>query len=446
MLSETRIHFRRVHVGQTLWGLGLLAGGLLSFPAESLGQRGPAPVVVSNVVEADVAIGQSFVGTVVPVRRAAVGSAVDGRVADFPIHEGDFVRKGDALTQLLTATISLEVEAAERELELRQYEFDELKNGSRKEEIEQSEAIMQAAQATKDYQEKRLARIRELFTRNVVNEEEMQLALSNKIQAEQDHLAAVASHELMVQGPREERIKQAQAQVGIQTATVERLKDMLGKHTMRAPFDGYIAAEHTQLGQWVQRGELVAEVIALDQVDVLTYVPEQSIRFIAVGQTVTVEIPALPDHLFTGEVALIIPQADLQARTFPVKVRITNTIDEQGPLIKAGMMARSTMPTGQPQKSLLVSKDAVVLGLGQRMVYVVSPAASSSEPATVRAVPVMTGTSFGQNIVVRGELKAGDQVVVRGNDRIRPNQQVTISRVIEVAADGQTLENGTLNP
>ncbi len=74
------------------------------------------------------------------------------------------------------------------------------------------------------------------------------------------------------------------------------------------------------------------------------------------------KFPHLPDRVFTGRVALIIPEADARARTFPVKVRVENPPEDNGPLLKAGMYARVTLPTGPTQNALLVPKDALVLG------------------------------------------------------------------------------------
>ena len=102
-------------------------------------------VEVAPVQQQAVAAGQEFVGTVFPTRTAVIGSAVDGRVIEFPINEGDRVEAGQTLAQLLTETISLELQAAEAELQLRQEEWNELNNGSRSEEIEQSRARVEAA-------------------------------------------------------------------------------------------------------------------------------------------------------------------------------------------------------------------------------------------------------------------------------------------------------------
>ena len=83
-------------------------------------QPGLPAVIVSPVVEREITAGQTFVGTVMPLKKAIIGSAVDGRVVEFPLDEGDRVEQGQTLAQLLTDTIKLEVETAEAELKLRQ--------------------------------------------------------------------------------------------------------------------------------------------------------------------------------------------------------------------------------------------------------------------------------------------------------------------------------------
>ena len=91
----------------------LLSGVLLLLSAEVLpAQGGPAVVVVVPVVQREVTAVHAFVGTVEPLKRATIGSAVDGRVVEFDVEEGDRIRSGQALAKLLTATIELELKAA----------------------------------------------------------------------------------------------------------------------------------------------------------------------------------------------------------------------------------------------------------------------------------------------------------------------------------------------
>ncbi len=388
-------------------------------------QRPAANVVVAKVVEQTVAAGQTFVGTTTPVRKSMVGSAVDGRVAVYPINEGDFVQKNQPLAQLLTATISLEVKAAKSELTLRKEELNELENGSRPAEIRQAKAGMLAAKTAMEYHQKKKIRAEELYRSNALNADELQLIISEQIQAEQKYLQAMEGYQLVVDGPRKERIEQARAQFAIQQSVVEKLEDQLSKHTIKAPFDGFISAEHTEVGQWVQRGELVAEVLAMNEIDILTQVPENVVPFVKQGMQVNVRIAALPEYLFAAQVVTIAPQADIRARTFPVKIRIKNKIENHVPLIKSGMIARVTLPTGTKKKSLFIPKDALVLGGRTTMVYVVAP---GEKKGTLIAAPVSveTGIAKGELIQVIGNLQPGQQVITRGNERLRPGQSIAI--------------------
>ena len=123
----------------------------------------------------------------------------------------------------------------------------------------------------------------------------------------------------------------------------------------------------------------------------------------------------------TGRVAIVNPQADTRAHTFPVKVRIENRIVEGQPLLKAGMFARVTLAVGKPTPCVLVPKDAVVLGGDKPMVFV---AVSAGGQTSVKPVPVTLGPTSGLWIAAVGEIKVGEQVIVEGNERIRPGQEV----------------------
>ncbi len=399
-------------------------------------QRGPAPVAVAEVVQKDVASGQTFVGTVLPIKRSVIGSAVGGRVAEFPVNEGDFVKAKQPLAQLLTNTIKLEVAAEKAELQLRKHELEEMENGSRPDEIKRARALMQAARAESEYQTKRRKRLESLYARKAVNDDDIQQVVSESIRADEMFEEAQSAYQLAVEGPRKEKIDQARARVAMQQALVDELESKVVKHTIITPFDGYVVAEHTEVGQWVNSGELVAEVIALDQVDVSVQVLENHVPHVRLGMEVRVEVPAIPNQVFTGKVALIVPQADVRARTFPVKVRLKNTITKDGgPLLKSGMLARAVLPTGPQQSALLVSKDALVLGGPTPMVYVVDPAADNKKQGKARPVPVQVGVAQGRLIQVKGDLKPGQQVVIRGNERLRPGQDVVISEVLSPDAE-----------
>lgn len=385
------------------------------------------PVTVAEVVEETVAAGHTFVGTVEPLRVSTVGSPMDGRVNEFYVREGDYVEQHQPIAQLRTKTVELELAAATAELQLRQHELAELENGSRPEEIEQAKARLAAAKPLMDKAQSRYQRILSLHERNAISAEELEEAHADAEAAEQHYLEAKATLDLVVAGPRKERIEQARARMLAQQEVVNRLQDILDRHTIVAPFDGYVIAEHTEVGHWLTQGAPVAEFADLKQVDVSVLVLEDYIRHVAVGTPARVELGALHDEQFVGQVALIIPQADVRSRSFPVKVRIDNSTEGGSVLLKAGMFARVTLPVGRDTAALLVPKDALVLGGPTPLVHVVDVASKGDSQGTTRPVPVELGVASEGAIEVRAsQLAAGQYVVTEGNERLMPGQQVQI--------------------
>lgn len=427
-----------------------LAGLMLILAGErrAAAQPGEARVVVAEVGEEQVQSGETFVGTVRPMKRVVVGSAVDGRVIEFPVNVGDRVEAGQKLAQLLTDTINLEVAAAESELALRKEELAELEHGTRPEEIEQARARKESAAATKQYWTSRRERMEKLRQNNAASEDVYQEAISQSIAADEALAEAKAAWDLAVRGPRDEKIAQARARVALQQAVADKLKDQLQKHTVITRFTGYVTAEHTEVGAWVARGDPVAEVVALDTVEIEAFVLDSHVGYVEIGEEVLVNIPALPGQVFTGRVAAVVPQADDRTRTFPVRVAVANVIGQGGPVIKAGMLARVTLQTGPAQQATLVPKDALVLGGPVPMVYVVVPDQKDPAKKSAAPMPVELGVAAGGMLQVlpsaaaKGAfVKPGDQVVVLGNERLRPGQNIAVTEVrkvqTEAASPGQ---------
>lgn len=228
----------------------------LTFPRAIFAQPGPAPVTAAPILYESVQSGQTFVGTVVPTRQAIIGSAVDGRVIDFKVNEGDRVdAEGDksVLAQLLTATIGLEIKAAEKEYELRYHEHLELKNGSREEEISQAKSLMLASEATKKFAIAEFERMKSLYERGAVTSQEMEEVMSRKTSVEEAYKDRLKAYELMQKGPRIEKIAQAKARMEMQEAIVDKLKDQEKKYTIRSKFSGYVVQEFTEAGAWLNR-------------------------------------------------------------------------------------------------------------------------------------------------------------------------------------------------
>lgn len=408
----------------------LLLVAVFCFDASTVrAQLGPALVSVAPVVAREnVEAGHVFVGSVHAWRRAAIGSSLDGRVIEFMVNEGDAVKANQPLARLLTGQIDPQIAAAKADLKLKQEELNELRNGSRPEEIREAKAKSASAHALYEYTQSRLQRTKSLFERGAVAEENLQDDVSKALAAAQAYEAAKAMEELVVAGPRPEKILQAEARAAMAQEEVNRLSDLLVKHTIITRFDGFVTAEHTEMGQWIKSGELVATIEDLSQVEVEAQVLESYLDHVRIGVRARVEIPALPKELFVGEVTTIVPHGDERSRNFPVKIRLQNKFDAHGaPLVKSGMFARVWLPVEKRDSVLLVPNDAVVMGGPVPMVYVATRKSPGAAEATVAPMPVSLGSAFESSIEVTAEgLAPGQELVIEGNERLRPGQEVRI--------------------
>lgn len=401
---------------------GLLPWGLLAAARCCGAEQAAVPVVVARVTLAEQAAGQSFVGTVMPARTSDVGSAVDGRLVALPIVDGQRVTEGQPLAELLRGLLEIEREGAVAELERRREVLAELRAGSRPEEIEQARAAVAGFEARLAYARGRLNRLVRLAERGTSTVDELQDAQTELQQIEAQLRGGRAALALAEAGPRKEQVAQAAAAVAVQEAAVERIDDQLAKHTIRAPFDGWVVERFAEKGQWLARGGLVARIAELDEVEVEVRVPEISVAALDLGVDVRLDFDAAPHHTWIGKVARIVPQADVLSRSFPVQIALTNEVVDGEPVLRGGMLARAWLPVGKPASVTVVPKDALVLGGPSPVVFVVEAAAGAG--GTVRAVPVQLGTAVGGNVEVRTDLAPGRLVVVRGNERLRPGMAV----------------------
>jgi RND family efflux transporter MFP subunit len=426
--------------------LGLAVAGLAGDRATAQGPPGeppPAPVVVAEVHRCDVPVGPTFVGTVKPKRTSLVGSQVEGRVVELLVDEGQHVAQLQPLAKLRTESLDIELAAARAELKLLELESEQLKI-SQPMEIEQAEARMLAAEALHKFAEHRLKRNQDLSkdNANIITEDVLE-ELSSAADAGQNVLQERTTGWKLTQAVSPKQIAKAEARIHVQRKNIRKLQDDIAQHTILAPFDGYVTRKHTEVGQWIAKGGPIVDVVELSEVDVEVPVLETYVRNLRARNddkpgtgTVArqIRVDALPGETFSGEVVAVVPEADVRSRSFPVKVRVTNRPGKKAPesvMLKPGMFVRVDLPLGL-ENSMLVPKDAVVLGGPSPMVWLVRRQSEGklSGLATVSPVPVELGIAMEDWIEVAGPLEAGQEVVVEGNERIKPGAPVRVIKAI----------------
>lgn len=201
-----------------------------------------------------------------------------------------------------------------------------------------------------------------------------------------------------------------QYQYQAKQATLDKLREELAKKTIRAPYDGIVIDVKANRGEWMSVGSTVVVTARDDEYEVVVNAPKEAYGVVKPGLKVEVRTAGFT---LPGEVFAVVPRGDVATRTFPVKIRV----DNNGRLAE-GMEARVILPKGVGGKTLIVSRDAVISMRGQQVVWAVLDG---------KAVPMPVYVVGYRGLVagVKSEkLKEGMDIVVKGNERLRPGQAV----------------------
>lgn len=374
----------------------------------------PAIVKAAVVERKTIAQPVTFIGTVEPRRRSLVSSEVEGVVAELLVDDGQRVKQGETLVQLRQESLQLTLQALQSTASRYREELAELKNGTRPEVIEEARSAVLEAEAELDRARREKRRQLDLNQRGVTALRSREDAETDSVVAQQRLSQAQALYQVAVRGPRVERISQAEAQYRSAVAEVKRLQYDLRRSRVTAPFTGYVVMRHTEVGQWLDRGEPVVTLIELDVAHVVVPMPERYISQVRLDDEVRLQFDAIPGRSWTGRVVRIVPQAS-ESRTFP----ITIAVDNAQTLLKSGFVARAMLTVGEQRDALLVPKDAIVTQGSRQIVYAIR--AGKATP-----VPIQRTSFFEGSAVVEGALQKGEHVVIRGNERLRPGQAVQV--------------------
>jgi len=400
----------------------LLFGGACSVFAQA-----DAPITAAKVVVRKMALSRTFVGSVLPMRTSTIGSAVDGRVVEFPLRPGDRVEEDGTVAKLLTDTLSLQIKAGEAELQLRKAELSEME---RSEDVDVAAAKVASSKARHKYAEARRTRYEDLYKQGrTVTQEEYELALTESLEAAENVRVAEAEYRRITEGGHTDQIAQARARVLFADAAIDLLKSRLAKHRLRCPFAGYVSKTYTEVGAWLASGAPAVEIVELDRVEIEVNIPEQFITAVAPGMPAQVTFDGLPDQLFELQVTSIVPQGDVRTRTFPVRLQMNNRNSEGKLILRAGMFCKVSLAVEAEKMAMLIPKDALVLGGRSPLVYVISKD-PRTQSTVANPVPVVIGPGSGNDVQVVGGFEPGDLVVVGGNERLRPGQAVRVAKVV----------------
>lgn len=226
-----------------------------------------------------------------------------------------------------------------------------------------------------------------------------------------------AAYDDAVQGEVIAEAKAKEAQAALTSAVANRaIADInLKNTTIQAPYDGVITQRLVEAGAYVKVGDDVLRIIADQSLEVEADVPFERLAGLIPGTELIIELDDGTSH--TVRVRTVIPQENNLTRTRAV--RFVPAFKETLTPLAANQSATVHIPTAAPRDVLSVHKDAVIKRGDQSIVYVVT-----NDAAELRSV--VLGEAVSDRFEVLNGLQEGDLAVVRGNERLRPGQEVSL--------------------
>ena len=296
-------------------------------------------------------------------RVSELSTEVAGLVKNIMVNQGDRVKKGDTLVELNTEILEQEIALTRTRIEQADLRIDNTR--------------------------KNFKRLENLYSKQGVSEKDFDDALY----AFQD----------------------AQKEKQANENSLRKLQIQKERSVIAAPFDGIILTKDVDTGAWVQQGKQLVSLGSVNDVYVRAPIAETMLQYIEMGASVPVTINAF-DKEINGTVVDIDPVADVKTKNVFLKIQIAPLS-----LIAQNMSATVHVPASQKQMLRVLPRAAVVKFQGSDFVYTVKDGKAA-------IIPVNIVTFMGESVAVDSpHVAVGMGVVTEGNERLRPDQPVTIA-------------------
>ena len=202
-------------------------------------------------------------------------------------------------------------------------------------------------------------------------------------------------------------LDKAQAALGVDQARAASAATRVAKAQIRAPFGGVLGLRKVSVGDYVEAGKDLVELVRLDPLEIELRAPEVVLSNLAVGQKVLFGVDAFRQDRFNATVVAISPIVELGGRSVALRARFDNPDNK----LRPGMSARVRIELDSNARALLVPEQAIVPMGEQKNVYTVVD-------GKAKLVPVTIGMRLPGQVEITSGLKDGDQVITAGLQKI----------------------------
>jgi HlyD family secretion protein len=372
----------------------------------------------------------SSTGYIVAHHKINVNSKVTGRVAWIGVEKGDKVKEGQILVRLEDEEFRAQYEQAKGAVAGAQAYLEELQNGSRPQEIQQSQHNLDEARATLANDKITLDRTRELVRQGVLSRQALDDATA-KYEADQQRVNSLTQGLTLAQiGPRPEEIARARGALLQAKGQEAYAKAQLDATVIRAPVSGTILERKSEKGELITaqfasgaeggpQGSVVA-LADLNDLQVELDIAQDDFAKLHARQKADVSVDAFPDLKYTGVIAEISPEANRQKATVQVKVQILNPDEHLRPDMNSTvkfLAETEKSPNAQPT-GVVVPTAAVRDHDGKKVVFL-----AFNGKALMREIHIRNQRRGGY--LVDG-LVGGETLITAGPENLKDGQPIKI--------------------
>jgi HlyD family secretion protein len=363
----------------------------------------------------DLAAAVGATGSVRAIQSAILNWQVTGTVEAVNVQAGDQVRKGDVLATLANTSLPATVIKAEADVISAKKAMDDLLHSD----TDRANAWIALRDAqdvytkANDYRNSLNGKIwLTRITYNYFRGHQIPVVHSQRGYADPDTIAkadadlalkkaqlddAQRAYDRLKGGPNQDDLAAAQAQIDAAQATVNTA-------SILSPINGTVTQAEPLPGDQVTASQLGFRVDDLSTLLIDVQVSEVDINSVEVGQTAVLNLDAIPNKDYHGEVVEVSQAGDSSsgAVNFTVTVQVTDA----DPAVKPGMTVAVTITTKDVKDQLLVPNRAVRTLNGSRVVYVLRN--GQAQPVKVN----LGVSSDTQSAVTGGDLKEGDLIIL----------------------------------
>ena len=219
----------------------------------------------------------------------------------------------------------------------------------------------------------------------------------------------------------------AVSDANITKVRIRQIDEQIRRADARAPFTGVVIARERRAGEDVGRGETLASLTDIQNLEVRAFVPLKHLPRTEVGESLSI---FASEARHDGRIRSLVPTGDVRSQTFEARIDLPVGATADWTV---GQLVSVAIPIRARELTLTIPRDALVLRSNGAFVFRINGEDKAEQ------VAVEIGESEGDLIAVTGALTEGDRVAIRGAENLREGADVRImvsqARETEAAAD-----------